>query len=118
MAGFICEPIEVEFEVVSGLKKRPGPPIRFVWRERSYEVAEILAEWHRYVSQPIPGKRPRYYIRSAQREGSWGVGRDFYRVRTECGGVYVIYYDRRPKGPEIDSGWFMYEVDQPSPRDD
>jgi len=115
---FICEPIEVEFEMVSGLKKRPGPPIRFVWRERTFEVAEILSEWHEYKGEEIPGQRPRFFIRSARREGSWGVGRDFYRVRTACGGVYVLYYDRRPKGREIDSGWVMYEAEGRSQKDE
>jgi hypothetical protein len=110
---FICEPIEVEFEKVSGLLKKPGPPLRFVWREQSYTVAEILMEWMDYGGSPVPnGRRPRYFIRSAQHQGSWGIGRQFYRVRAEEGGEFVIYYDRHPTAKGIDSGWFMYEAEE------
>jgi len=45
----------------------------------------------------------------ASGRGSWGVGRDFFRVRVEGGRVFDIYYDRAPKGSEARKGaWFLY----------
>jgi len=41
--------------------------------------------------------------------GSWGVGRDYFRVRVESGQVFDIYYDRAPKGSDARKGtWFLY----------
>ena len=45
----------------------------------------------------------------ASGRGSWGVGRDYFRVRVESGQVFDIYYDRAPKGAEARKGaWFLY----------
>jgi hypothetical protein len=42
-------------------------------------------------------------------KGSWGVGRDFFRVCVEGEQVFDIYYDRAPKGSEARKGtWFVY----------
>jgi hypothetical protein len=34
---------------------------------------------------------------SASKHGSWGVGRFYFDVETEDGGLYRLYYDRAPK---------------------
>jgi hypothetical protein len=45
---------------------------------------------------------------AARRRGSWGVGRDYYRVRTASGQVFEIYYDRAPHGADHPEGaWFL-----------
>jgi len=45
----------------------------------------------------------------AARRGSWGVGRDYYRVRTAGGRVFDLYYDRAPKGSDDrGGGWFLF----------
>ena len=92
------------------LEKKPGCPNRFVWRGDTYQILEILSEWHDY------GRRGRmeHNMRAdhalvAARRGSWGVGRDYYRVRTDTGQVFDIYYDRAPKTASDRKGaWFLY----------
>jgi len=48
------------------------------------------------------------HLASAARNGSWGVGRFYFRVVVESGQIFEIYYDRAPK--DVDNrkgGWFL-----------
>lgn len=106
---FIQEPIEVEFDQPPILEKKPGCPDRFTWGDERFEVVEMLAEWHDYRRR---GRMAKYmrpaHTATAERRGSWGVGQDYYRVRTDSGRVFDLYYDRAP----VDAGhrkgaWFL-----------
>ena len=49
------------------------------------------------------------HARAASRRGSWGVGRDYYRVRTDDGRIFELYYDRAPGDAGNRSGsWYLY----------
>ncbi len=113
-ARFIGASIEVAFDEPPELEKRPGPPDGFVWEGRNYRVVAVLREWHDYRKR---GKTATFYIKergsfrakAAERRGSWGVGRDYFRVRTETGEVFDVYYDRSPNGPGGRKGsWFLF----------
>ena len=113
-ARFIGAPIQVEHDQPPALEKRPGPPDRFAWEGRAYRVVAVLQEWHDY--QPR-GKSLAFYVKeqgsyrakAARRRGSWGVGRDYYRVRTDTGETFDLYYDRDPHGPGRRKGsWFLF----------
>ena len=107
---FISEPIEVEFDQPPALEKKPGPPSRFFWRDTTYTVVEVLSEWHDTARRGRMAKNmmPAHAAVAASR-GSWGVGQDYYRVRTASGQVFDIYYDRAPKGSDHRKGaWFLY----------
>jgi hypothetical protein len=107
---FISEPIAVEFDQEPALIKKPGMPARFRWRGQTFHVAHKLKEWHDY------GRRGRMahnmqpaHLEAAERRGSWGVGRDYYRVRTASGRIFGLYYDRAPKDAGDHGGsWFLY----------
>jgi Domain of unknown function (DUF6504) len=108
---FIGEPIQAEFEGDPLLSKKPGCPAAFTWRGERYLITAMLEEWHDY------GRRGRFaenmqeaHARAAERRGSWGVGRDYYRVQTSAGRGFLIYYDRAPKGAGDRQGhWFVRE---------
>jgi hypothetical protein len=113
-ARFIGAPIEVAYDQPPALEKRPGAPNGFTWEGRAYRVAAVLREWHDYR---LRGKSESFYVKergsfrakAAERRGSWGVGRDYYRVRTDSGEVFDIYYDRAPKGAGKGKGaWFLF----------
>ena len=107
---FIGEPIEVEFDRSPLLSKKPGCPDRFVWNGEQFDVVEKLAEWHDYGRRGRMARnmRPENLARAAKR-GSWGVGRDYYRVSTAGGRVFELYYDRAPKDAHRRKGaWFLY----------
>lgn len=47
--------------------------------------------------------------RKAARRGSWGVGRFYFRVRTEEKRVFDLYYDRAPKDAGDRIGhWYIW----------
>ncbi len=107
---FVDEPIVVQFEKEPALDKMPHCPDRFSWRGQTYQVAEKLSEWHDYRRR---GRMARNmsarHLATASRRGSWGVGRDYFRVRTETGQVFDLYYDRAPKSIDQRKGqWFLY----------
>lgn len=107
---FIGEPIEVEFDQPPALEKLPGCPDRFVWRSETYPVVEMLAEWHDYSRRGRMARnmQPQHAELAAQR-GSWGVGRAYFRVRTDGGQLFELYYDRAPKGTDQRKGsWHLY----------
>ncbi len=109
---FYAEEIEVRFDKEPTLEKKPGLPAAFTWRGQEYVIVELLGEWHDYrkrgTSKTFYEKeRGTYWVTKTQRQGSWGVGRDYYRVRTESGEVFDIYYDRAPKGQSRKGQWIL-----------
>ena len=108
-ARFIGDPIQVTFDEPPELEKKPGCPSTFTWRGETYAVVEQLSEWRDY------GRRGRMehnmkpeHAAVARRRGSWGVGRDYYRIRTDSGHIFELYYDRAPKHAQHRKGaWFL-----------
>jgi len=107
---FIGEEIEASFDRPPMLEKKPGCPDRFTWGEESFEIVEMLREWHDYRrrGRMASNMRPAHAAVAEQR-GSWGVGRDYFLVRTAGGRIFEIYYDRAPKNADRRKGaWFLY----------
>jgi hypothetical protein len=101
---FIGEPIEVRFFSAPVLEKKPTCPDAFTWNGETFEVSERLAEWSEFARNMRPT-----HATSAERRGSWGVGRFYFRVRVEGNRVFELYYDRQPKGADQrKGGWFLY----------
>ena len=108
---FLSEPIAVAFDEPPLLEKKPGCPDRFVWNEQTFYITEKLAEWHDYRrrGRMAQNMRPERLTR-AERRGSWGVGRDYYRVRTAQGRIFELYDDRAPKDVDRRKGsWVLYQ---------
>lgn len=107
---FIDEPIEAVFDEPQALEKSPSCPDGFFWQGCVYRVVDLLAEWRDYrrrgrmSNNMIPA-----HLSRAERSGSWGVGRFFFRVRTETGQIFDIYYDRAPKDASDRKGhWVLF----------
>jgi hypothetical protein len=107
---FFSEPVAVQFDELPSLTKKPGCPDRFVWRGEIYRIVQKLKEWHDYGRRGRMARNMREtHLEAAGRRGSWGVGRDYYRVRTEGGRIFDLYYNRAPKGAgERGGAWFLY----------
>lgn len=110
MPSFIGEAIEPVFAAPPTLSKKAGPPVAFIWRAERHEVVRVVAEWHDYrgLDRDAPEGRPPYAARG-KRLGSWGIGRDFYRVVTTGDRVFDIYYDRRPLSCTRTGSWRLYQ---------
>lgn len=107
---FISEPVTVYFEYLPVLEKKPGCPSGFFWRGQGFRIVETIAEWHDYERRGRSARnmRPTHLSHAAQR-GSWGVGKYFFRVVTEEGRIFDLYYDRAPKDADHrKGGWFLF----------
>ena len=107
---FVGEPVEVHFERPPALEKKPGCPDAFTWRDRLYQVVEKLSEWHDYRrrGRMALNMRPEHAA-LATKTGSWGVGRDYFRVRVDSGQIFDLYYDRAPRDADRrKGGWFLF----------
>ena len=107
---FIGKQVEVQFDKQPTIEKKPGCPDRIVTIERTYNVTEILGEWQDYnrLGRMSHNMRPENAA-VAKRRGSWGVGRFYFRIRTDSEHVFDIYYDRAPKNAADRRGaWFLY----------
>jgi hypothetical protein len=117
---FIDEPIQAEFTGQPLLSKKTGCPAAFRWRTVRYAVTELLAEWHEY------GRRGRMadnmspaHAEASLKRGSFGVGRDYYRVRTDAGRTFTMYYDRAVRSSDAKLGeWFLLEEELESGKGD
>ena len=107
---FIGEAIVVQFDEPPLFSKRPGCPDGFVWSGQTYRIVELLSEWsdYRRRGRMATNMRPEHAAAAEQR-GSWGVGRTYFRVRTDSGRVFDLYYDRAPgKVGDRKGTWFLY----------
>jgi hypothetical protein len=106
---FIGEAIEVQFNKPPTLEKKPSCPDRFVWRGQVYQVTELLSEWHDYRRRGRMARNMQpTHSQVAAGRGSWGVGQDYYRIRTADGRFFDLYYDRAPQDADRGKGnWFL-----------
>jgi len=107
---FIHEPVEVSWDVPPTASKDPTAPDRFTWRGETFHVREVLSEWRSYARRGrMAGNMRPEHAERASRMGSWGVGEYYFRVRTEGGRVFEVYYTRAPRGSDHPEGsWFVY----------
>lgn len=107
---FINESIVACYNSPPTLVKKPGCPDWFIWQDEEYQIVELLSEWHDYKRK---GRMTRNmkptHAATAERRGSWGVGQDYYRIKTVNDCIYEIYYDRAPNSVADRKGqWFIY----------
>lgn len=107
---FISEKIEVIHLDAPLLSKRPGPPDRFVWRGQAFPIRKILGEWFDYGRKgDMARNMTKEHLRMAASRGSWGVGKFYFRVRTEGDRIFDLYYDRAPKdAADRDGTWILW----------
>ena len=108
--AFIDEEIEVQFDKPPRLSKKPGVPARFSWRQTTFQISDLLSSWVDYGRRGRMARNMRPpHLRAAERRGSWGVGRFYFRVRCANGRLFDLYYDRAPKQAADRAGhWFLW----------
>ena len=108
---YINEAIEPIFNTPPLLEKKPGCPDGFTWRGEEFRIITLHKEWHDYQrrGRMAQNMRPPHAATASMR-GSWGVGQDYYRVDTDQGRLFDIYYDRAPNNVDKRKGnWFIYQ---------
>ncbi|HAF61728.1 MAG TPA: hypothetical protein DCK95_05330 [Anaerolineaceae bacterium] len=107
---FIGESIEVCYD--HGIMKLKSPPCpdRFYWRSTQYTVTQLVQQWSDFSRK---GRMKRNMSEAhrikAERTGSWGVGRFFFRVKVNTGQDFTIYYDRSPQSAQKDRSWMLFQ---------
>jgi len=112
---FIGDEISVHHQIVPALRKKPTCPDGFQWGEESFTVAAMLSSWFDYTRRGRMARNMRSeHLERASRRGSWGVGRFYFRVKTECGRYFDLYYDRAPVDSDNRRGrWMLYRELRP-----
>jgi hypothetical protein len=113
--NFIDEEITVHFRQAPMLEKKPEAPQSFDWRGTRMTVTEVVSTWFDFERK---GREARNmappHLATARRRGSWGVGRFYFRVRTDDGRAFDLYYDRAPEGAGDRKGhWFLWRELRP-----
>ena len=107
---FIGDRIEVALSDEPAPEKRPRCPAAFTWRGERRAIVECLNEWVDFSRRGRMARnmRPDHQA-AAESRGSWGVGRHYFRVRADDGRLFVIYYDRAPRGRKDRKGaWYLF----------
>ena len=107
--NFIGTQIEVEFDKDPIYSKKPDCPDRMIWDDEVYIIKEMISAWHDYgrSGSMAHNMRPANMAKALKR-GSWGVGRFYFRVRTDSGRIFELYYDRAPKDAgDRDGSWYL-----------
>ncbi len=106
---FISEPIIVMFDKPPIAEKKPGPPDGFFWQNAEYRIIEVLNQWQDFERRGSMAHNMRPSSKKkALRRGSYGVGRFFFRVRTDNGEYFELYYDRAVKSVDDRKGiWIL-----------
>ena len=107
---FIGEEIKVHFEETRLPLKKPVAPDHLCWEGETLGVVKVHSAWREYERK---GRMARnmgaHNLRTAQKRGSWGVGRFYFRIEVEDGRVFDIYYDRAPDDAGDRLGhWFIW----------
>lgn len=78
----------------------PAVPVRFVWRGREHEIAEVLESW-RETGPCHHGSGERY------------VRKHWFRVSVSGVGTMTIYFERHGRsGGKAARRWRLYTVEQ------
>lgn len=107
---FYDQPIQVLFDTPPAREKSPDCPSGFVWNEETYRVTEMLSSWSDFTRRGKMSRNMRpAHAALASTRGSLNVGRFYFRVRTDRGRIFDIYYDRAMKNLDNRKGqWFLY----------
>jgi hypothetical protein len=108
---FLGESIQALFDFEPLLEKKQGCPNGFIWQGETFLVVEMVQEWHDYSRRGRMARNMQpQHAEVAKVKGSWGVGRDYFTVRTSTGRIFTLYYDRAPIDALIhSSGWFLLQ---------
>lgn len=107
---FIGEEIKVHFDHEPVRQKTPPCPDGFTWQGRTFGVVEKISEWTDFSRRGRMARNMRpAHAAAAAEHGSLGVGRFYFRVRTDTGQLFDLYYDRAIKDVDDRLGhWFLY----------
>lgn len=102
--------IQVAFDTQPLHSRRPHVPDRFQWQDTWHVVTAVHREWQDFTRRGRMARNMRAtHLKVAGGRGSWGVGRFYFRVETDTGRYFDLYYDRAPESASDRKGhWFLW----------
>ena len=98
---FVSEPIkpvEGTFDITAMTRGEPGLPGRFIWRNKEYEVVDVLRAWKELG--PCESGGPEKYLR-----------KHWFRINTKEGPEMTIYFERQPRSKRQNKmRWWLYTI--------
>ena len=113
MNQFVCEEINVGFEKEFFLEKNPPCPNSIIWRGEKIIITEVISTWDDFSRKGKQARNMRdTHLERASKKGSWGVGRQYFKVKDMDDRILVIYFDRAPKDAVDKKGrWILLSVE-------
>lgn len=113
MKHFICEEINAVFDKKFFLEKNPPCPVSIIWREEEIGINDLLSSWDDFARKGKQAKNMRStHLERAGNKGSWGVGKQYFKLEDELGRILVVYYDRAPKNVSDKKGrWVLLSIE-------
>jgi hypothetical protein len=110
-ATFIGEQVRAVADEHGGFTKRPHCPRAFEWRGTMHTISSCLREWKDYARRGKMSHNMRpSHLEAAEKRGSRGVGRYYFRVLTDEGRSFDLYYDRAPRDTADGAGsWYLLQ---------
>ncbi len=95
----LIKPVEGTFDTAAMTRGEPGLPKKFTWRDKEYEVAEILEVWKE--TGPCKSGSEEQYLR-----------KHWYKIRTTTDEIMTLYFERqaRSKG-QSKARWWLYTIE-------
>lgn len=95
----IIKPVTGTFDTAAMTRGEPGLPKKFTWREKEYEVTEVLEAWKE--TGPCKSGSDEQYLR-----------KHWYKIRTNTGEIMTLYFERqaRSKG-QNKARWWLYTIE-------
>jgi len=108
---FIGEQIEVAYQQEQIRIKNPGCPDVFTWRSKEYTITRVINQWTDFSRRGnMQRNMSEAHHAHAERKGSWGVGKIFFRVEVDTHQVFDIYFDRAPQSvSDREGNWFLLQ---------
>ena len=98
---FISEsikPVAGTFDTAGMARGEPGLPGRFVWRDKEYEVADVLKKWQELG--PCKSSSSEMYLR-----------KHWFEIRCSDGTEMTIYFERQPRSKRQNkTRWWLHTV--------
>jgi len=100
---FVSEPITPvtgTFDPAAMSRGEPGLPSGFIWRDKQYDVAEIVQAWKE--TGPCKSGAGEMYLR-----------KHWWKIRTGNGTEITIYFERQPRSKQQNKKrWWLYTIDR------
>jgi hypothetical protein len=95
----IIKPVAGTFDTAAMSRGEPGLPKKFTWREKEYEVAEVLEVWKE--TGPCKSGSDEQYLR-----------KHWHKIRTTDNHIMTLYFERqaRSKG-QSKARWWLYTIE-------